>query len=775
MKKTPHVLTGNTSGRPLPEAIDPFLSRAFRTPSCDGWREGTTAPVRILGPRLQRPIPLTKRNVMKHLLLGLAVCSLSLPTLAQQAPKPCGTDAERLRLIAEDPTYLIREAAFEAELRARMAESAGQRDDDQVYIIPTVFHIVHQRGDENISNEQILDAMEVLNRDFRKLNADTINVHPSFADIVGDARIEFRLPTIDPLGNCTNGIDRVYSPQTFLGESTSKPNPWPRDKYMNVWVTRTIVSGAAGYFTGAPSISDGILILDGYVGRIGTGTENLSRALTHEVGHYFSLNHVWGSNNGEGNPPAGHMQPDCGDDGVEDTPITRGWNICPPVANRADCDPNIIENVENYMEYSYCPSAHMFTEGQVERMRFAAQSPSSQRDNLWTEQNLQVTGIAEGYRMTCGPLADFYAVVGNSLTSPVVPFTPTTCTNTNVRFVDNSSRSFPTGWSWTFQDGNPATSTERNPTVQFTSPGWKTVTLTVSNDNGSSTKTDEYAVLIGGNDLTVQGSYQESFEGDAGIYPYFEANYGVNHTYYRQYVGGGHTGSKCAWLNSGDRFQLNFIDPTNAFDYDDLISPNMDLDAMQSAQLSFWYSYSTTTTTLADATEKLEIYSSTDCGRTWQLRTTVNGEALITNGNMNNGPGVWAQKTVTLPSSVLNNNIRFRFRFISSEFSNDLFIDDINISGSVGIEDMSADQLLNVFPNPSNDQFTIQAFGMDRFRTEMTITDMSGAIVYSNSIAPTGGTGIVISSNALNMANGLYFLRVANEAGTSTQRINVMR
>ena len=37
--------------------------------------------------------------------------------------------------------------------------------DDELYIIPVVF-VIHDNGPENISNEQIWDAMDVLNTDF---------------------------------------------------------------------------------------------------------------------------------------------------------------------------------------------------------------------------------------------------------------------------------------------------------------------------------------------------------------------------------------------------------------------------------------------------------------------------------------------------------------------------------------------------------------------------------------------------------------------------------
>lgn len=50
----------------------------------------------------------------------------------------------------------------------------------------------------------------------------------------------------------------------------------------------------------------------------------------------------------------------------------------------------------------------MFSAGQVSRMRAAMNSSTGDRSSLWTESNLQFTGIAEGFRSQCGPLADFF-------------------------------------------------------------------------------------------------------------------------------------------------------------------------------------------------------------------------------------------------------------------------------------------------------------------------------------------------------------------------------
>src|SRR6185295_16406653 len=166
-----------------------------------------------------------------------------------------------------------------------------------------------------------------------------------------DIEIEFRLASIDPSGNCTNGIDRVASYRTHNADDYSKLNPWPNNMYLNIWTVSDFGpnhEGAAAYSyypnNNIPDGEDGVISLASYVGSIGTSSVTNSRTLTHEVGHFLNLQHPWGNTNSPGVA--------CGNDGVSDTPITKGWDHCP--GNNYDvCTAGVDENFQNYMEYSY--------------------------------------------------------------------------------------------------------------------------------------------------------------------------------------------------------------------------------------------------------------------------------------------------------------------------------------------------------------------------------------------------------------------------------------
>ena len=326
----------------------------------------------------------------KKLLLGVFSLIGMISTgnsFAQETHFNCGSSTQLRKLYAENPGL---EEDYKKLVNRYKENRIVRGKSTTVRIIPIVFHIVHEYGAENVSDLQIQNQVMILNRDFQKLNADTAIVIPTFDTIIGDANIEFRLATVDPYGNCTNGIEHIYNHNTNQGDDYSKLNQWDRDKYLNVWVVKSIGSaGVAGYafyptgVTGTLFWRDGIIILNDYVGSIGTGSVPYSRALTHEIGHYLGLAHTWGNDNDPGNAASCNQ-----DDGIEDTPNCIGMTSCNLNMNsfvdRATPTdywyPNdVVDKAQNYMEYSYC--SVIFTKGQSDFMNNVLYQPTSGRNN----------------------------------------------------------------------------------------------------------------------------------------------------------------------------------------------------------------------------------------------------------------------------------------------------------------------------------------------------------------------------------------------------------
>lgn len=576
-----------------------------------------------------------------------------------------------------------------------------------VYIIPVVFHILNQGGTENISDEQVFDAVRIMNEDFRKLNATASNTVSQFQSVAADCEIEFRLAQKDPTGVCTNGIDRIVSTLTNNADDDSKLNPWPRSQYLNIWVVKSIGSaGVAGYAylpgTAFPSTVDGILILSTYIGSIGTGNSTRSHALTHEVGHFLNLMHPWGGNNDPG--------VDCsGSDNVSDTPPTEGWTSCN--LSGATCG-SALDNVQNFMEYAYCPT--MFTDGQKTRMRNALNSTSGQRSSLWTTSNLSTTGVNLP-AVLCK--ADFES--DNT--------TNTVCQGDSLKFKDLSWNSDPTSWNWSFPGGSPSSSTDSAPVILYNTPGIYTVSLTVTKGaETASVSKASYVTVNSGTAMYNAPFYSEGFEGTAIPNTDWQVrNQAPGGNTWTQVNTAAASGSKCVKLTNASVAD-GYVD--------ELISPSIDISAISGSAptLTFKVAHAQETSSSAD---KLQVYVSTNCGLSWALRKTLTGPTLSTAGVISSSftptASQWALQSVNLTGYVTQSNLYIMFRFTSNG-GNHVYLDDINLSGTTGLEDeLSGTIGYNIFPNPLEENTMVSFTLVNRQRVELALYDVVGRHVKS--------------------------------------------
>ena len=254
----------------------------------------------------------------------------------------------------------------------------------ELLIIPTVVHIIHIGEPlgigSNISEAQILSAINALNEDFRKeegTNGFGLGV---------DTEIEFCMAKRDHLGNPSNGITRsngavipgyledgIKSGNIGVGADETEVKAsvaWPRDEYLNIFVVTEIDgndggNGTQGYaYFPFDNVRDGVTVLYNTFGTEGNlkSWANLNRILTHEVGHYLGLYHTFHNTN---SVSACENEVSCEAEGdqVCDTPPTvtnSGCQTTPACANA---------QIENYMDYTAQECKNTFTAGQTSRMR----------------------------------------------------------------------------------------------------------------------------------------------------------------------------------------------------------------------------------------------------------------------------------------------------------------------------------------------------------------------------------------------------------------------
>ena len=292
---------------------------------------------------------------------------LSVGLISQTTHRNCGTMHAYQQLLNEHPEYAIERQKIEQHTQQYAVSYDAQRK-VVVVTIPVVFHVVYKTTEQNVSDQMILDQLDVLNKDYRKTNADVSILPSAFSGLATDCEIQFCLAKRDPSGNATTGINRKLTTVTsFIHDdkvkfaSSGGVDAWDRDKYLNIWVCN-LGDDLLGYaqFPGLAANTDGVVILYSSLPGGSAAPYNQGRTATHEVGHWLNLYHIWGDD-GSG----------CtGSDLVSDTPNQADASSGCPTFPQVSCSngPNG-DLFYNYMDYSNDACLVMFTTGQKTRMQ----------------------------------------------------------------------------------------------------------------------------------------------------------------------------------------------------------------------------------------------------------------------------------------------------------------------------------------------------------------------------------------------------------------------
>ncbi len=109
--------------------------------------------------------------------------------------------------------------------------------------------------------------------------------------------------------------------------------------------------------------------------------------------------------------------------------------------------------------------------------------------------------------------------------------------------------------------------------------------------------------------------------------------------------------------------------------------------------------------------EKFEVWASKDCGASWQTVYSKSGAAFYTHAaHASFKPAIssdWRKETVSLSGVKNSNEVLLKFVSICSGSTNNIFLDDINISNTVGINEYNADASIQIGPNPANNLLNI--------------------------------------------------------------------
>jgi PKD repeat protein len=704
---------------------------------------------------------------MRQLYLTLLFSIIAANTFAQ-VQKHCITDDVYQQMVQSNPAIAQQQEKFNADAKKQAApikQKAGT-----VRIVPVVFHVFHTAGPENITDAQIFDAIDILNKNFRRLNDNAVDTRNEFIGIAADMEIEFRLARKAPNGNCTNGIVRIFDNETDNGSDSIKHKSiWPADKYLNIWVVNNISHPTFGKLgTGAyaqyPWIprpeTDGIVIMASQLGSIGLGNKNVANALTHEAGHWLGCYHTF-----ENGCTGGDM--------VDDTPPCNNNRYatinCDFSLNTCNNDsPDLPDQVENYMDYAISTCQNMFTVGQKARMDAAL---ANWRTLLTTTQNLIATGTNQTTTpANCAPVASF--IITDNTNMPL----QNVCVGNAIQFTDVSYNYNGTiTYQWSFEGGTPGTSNQQNPSVLYQTEGQYDVTLIVSNAFGSDTIVFKDYIKVLPQTAPAKAPFVQDFE---------EADFTAGGWYttsngYKKFtvfdVGAGTVIPN----NPHTLFVENDLSASGSVF--NLYSPAYDISTIPGAVLSFYYAFAPRPVGANYTEDLLAVSYSTDCGKSWLDAYRQKGTTISTIGNGTAAPFVpsgateWKQLTIPVSkviSSPASQNVLFKIQFVSNG-GNNFFLDAINIGFPASVQNSFYNNTanFNVYPNPTNGQTQISLSLPASSAITLTVTDIMGKeiAVLANGNFISGQHQF--NFDAANLPVGVYVVKLLAGGNTYYKKI----
>ncbi len=560
------------------------------------------------------------------------------------------------------------EQLIQQKIQDNQATERTGRLQREEYNFPVIVHVLHL-GESvgegtNISAAQIYSQFEVLEEDFNLKNSNLESTVPAFKSLATSAGFHFKPATVSPDGTplIEKGINRIqYSSNRFtmaeLENSIKPATIWDPKRYINVWVCDMGNVNLVGYaqFPFAPSLpgldeedpanTDGIVMSYTNIGSLDKvrtpqllegGNLNLGRTLTHELGHFLGLIHIWGD----------VINCETTTDYCADTPPQRKANYGCELANTSCTS---LDMAQNFMDYTDDRCMTLFTKDQVERMR-AALAVAARRLELTTSN-------------TANP-------VDKGIFANFVASSKRICAGQEVRFTDKSmafGSSSITSYRWTFEGGSPATSTEKNPKVVYNTAGLFAVRLEVSGGTESNTLNLNNFVSVEstmGAATTLSKDFEDNSLTSAG----WEAS---ENSWKVTSLGSG--ASKRSVLHI-DNYSMNLQGRLCQY-----TSPLLDTRGQTLMRLSFDYAYSTR----EGQYDSLLIFYSTDCGGTfkpifrhggWDLSTSITRNTLFRATN----EADWKNVQLLIPVEGTE-SLKIRFINISAR-GNALYLDNINLN-----------------------------------------------------------------------------------------------
>ena len=615
----------------------------------------------------------------------------------------------------------------ETPIHVAEVDFSDSRSNDTLFI-PTIFHLYYNELLIPLDAITVQAELNACNERLLAMNSDLIDVAPEFIPLIGSAKIQLKLAKKLPDGTCTNGIiyhnyNENNGPLTFAQTINSY-------QYLNIHVAASNTS-----FAVLPGPATNLNILDDCIVLIPPHLLYTDDVLSHEVGHWLGLYHTFGPTNSTGTP--------CGDDFIADTPPTAGSNINPCNLEMQDCQPGVVENVNNFMDYSNCRS--MFTIGQTEKMRAVLLDPALNRYVLHQPENLIATGVVNP------PQCDRSTVIHN------VQYV--NCDSTQVRFSFIVNTALPDSVHWEFTGGSILSSSLTMPWVNYFNENTFPVKLILYFGNEVDTVIQQVPVNLNSPGIILPEinsfPYLIDFEGDFSLPNSNMFTSGLPDYTWQLNTQTGYNSQQCLFVPAKDNVVSDTVEFfVGIFDMTSLENPTFSFKAASSLPPVSVY-------------HQLEVRFRDECndfiiGDLWAILGLVD----MFNGNTEidfvpSSSDQWYQAVYNFPGWNISGNALISIRLITSPSTFGVqptayYLDDFRIGEPEVITDAHEidNSYFHFFPNPASDELTIKLKHPET--TSFKIFSPLGSLVQEGTIDNNNS----ISLQHLNA--GIYLIQINN-------------
>jgi hypothetical protein len=709
-----------------------------------------------------------KFNAINLSKLALLISLLAFPFFVN-AQERCATMPLLEQKFSANPALKLRFAAREEQFRKLVAERIASRKSMKtgaLATIPVVFHIV--LGNQSlVTDAQIQAQLDTINKDYAGLNGGSARIPAYFKSLFGSSGIQFCLAQRTPNDEPTTGIMRYNTRQTSFDytnnnvkhASTGGADAWDTDSYLNIWIC-PLSNSTLGYATfpndGAEDEQGVVVAYNSLPGGSSTGF-NAGKTLTHEIGHYFNLLHIWGDDNGSCS----------GTDGITDTPNqANSTSSCRSGIVTDNCSPTAPGIMfMNFMDYTPDACLLMFTLEQVARMETAYTNYrsilSSSRGCTPLDlknKDASIRQITRPEQRLCTNTFTPAAVIRNSGSETLTSLT------INVS-VDNGET---VSYKWSGSLASFGETSVTLPTIT-TVEGNHVLTVTSANPNGGAdedTSNDRLSFNFIYY-LPAAAPVTEGFEGAFPATAWDIVNPDGGETWEKTTVAA-KTGNASARIRNFDYQAIG--------QRDYLRSPTVNIAGADSAFVSFQVAAATYTPAgnAGNTWDTLQVLVSTDCGLTYRTIYKKWGANLITRTSATRvaftpNAAEWRQERLNISEFISQGNVLIAFMNTSGN-ENDIYLDDINIS-TVTVNPNLKEAGFLVTPNPTNGEISVQFYPHPAGLQSISIYNVSGQEV-AKMVLPAGEVGTnVFNFNLRNDAAGMYIVKAVFDNKTLTKKI----